>query len=145
MKKMINGKRYDTKTAALCGWREYGESGGSDYILEKMYQKRTGEFFLYGKGGSGTKYRKEIHMNDWVDGEQIIPLTNDEARKWAEEYLDPEDYEKIFTIPEENSDEKKIQTFYLSGDVRAKLTRLAWTHGMSRTQIVEDLVRAVKE
>ena len=86
MKKIINGKRYDTKTAELWGSREYGYSGDLDYVCEALYQKRTGEFFLYGVGGARSKYAEEISMNSWSCGEKIIPLTDDEAKEWVKKY-----------------------------------------------------------
>lgn len=145
MKKIINGKRYNTESAELCGSREYGYPGDLNYVSEELYQKRTGEFFLHGEGGANSKYREEISMNSWSGGEKIIPLTDEEAREWAEEYLDSEDYEKLFTVAEEEDAGKKIQSFSLSGDVSAKLTRLSRAHGMSRSQIIEELVRAAAE
>lgn len=141
MKKVINGKRYNTESAQYCGSRESGCSGDLDYVYEALYQKRTGEFFLYGEGGARSKYAEEISMNSWSGGEQIIPLTDDEAREWAEKYLGAEDYEKLFTVAEEEDAGKKIQSFSISGDVIAKLTRLSRAHGMSRSQIIEELVR----
>lgn len=143
MKKIINGKRYDTETAQFCGSREYGNHGDFDHIYEALYQKRTGEFFLYGEGGARSKYAEEISMNSWSGGEAITPLSDDEAKEWAEAYLDGEDYEKIFTV-EEPEEGKKIQSFSLSGDVIAKLTQLSREHKMSRSQIIEDLVRAAR-
>lgn len=145
MKKIINGKRYNTESAELCGSREYGYPGDLNYVSEELYQKRTGEFFLHGEGGANSKYREEISMNSWSGGEKIIPLTDEEAREWTEEYLDLEDYEKLFTVTEEEDAGKKIQSFSLSGGVSAKLTRLSRAHGMSRSQIIEELVRAAAE
>ena len=145
MKKIINGKRYDTETAEFCGSHEYGYPGDFNYVFEELYQKRTGEFFLYGEGGANSKYREEISMNSWSGGERIIPLTEDEAKEWAEEYLDAEEYEKLFTVAEEEDSGKKIQSFSISGDVISKLTRLSRAHGLSRSQIIEDLVRAAEE
>lgn len=145
MKKIINGKRYDTETAEFCGSHEYGYPGDFNYVSEELYQKRTGEFFLYGEGGANSKYREEISMNSWSGGERIIPLTEDEAKEWAEEYLDAEEYEKLFTVAEEEDSGKKIQSFSISGDVISKLTRLSRAHGLSRSQIIEDLVRAAEE
>jgi hypothetical protein len=141
MKKVINGKRYNTESAQFCGDREYGYSGDLDHVYEALFQKRTGEFFLYGSGGARSKYAEEISMNSWSGGEQIIPLSDDEAKKWAEKNLDGEDYEKIFTIEEPEETEKKIQSFSLSGDVIAKLTKLSREHKASRSQIIEELVR----
>lgn len=146
MKKIINGKRYDTETAEYIGSTSWGD-GPRDFNhwSEELYRKRTGEFFLCGEGGANSKYREEISMNSWSGGERIIPLTDDEAKEWAEEYLDGEDYEKLFTVVEEEDTGKKIQSFSISGDVISKLTRLSRAHGLSRSQIIEDLVRTAKE
>lgn len=144
MNKVINGKRYSTETAHFCGDREYGNHGDLDHVYEVLYQKRTGEFFLYGAGGARSKYAKATGTNDWYGGEKIIPLTDDEAKKWAEKYLDGEDYENIFTIKESEEPGKKIQSFSLSRDVIAKLTMLSMERKISRSQIIEDLVRQTK-
>ena len=141
MKKVINGKRYNTESAQYCGSREYGYQGDLDYVYEALYQKRTGEFFLYGEGGARSKYAEETSINSWSGGESIIPLSDDEAKEWAEKYLDGDDYEKIFTIEEPEENGKKIQSFSLSGDVIAKLTRLSREHKTPRSQIIEELVR----
>lgn len=141
MKKVIKGKRYNTESAQFCGSREYGCSGDLDHVYEALYQKRTGEFFLYGSGGARSKYAEEISMNSWSGGESIIPLSDDEAKEWAETNLNGEDYEKIFTIEEPEEAGKKIQSFSLSGDVIAKLTKLSREHKMPRSQIIEELVR----
>ena len=93
MNKVINGKRYSTESAHFCGDREYGNHSDLNHLYEVLYQKRTGEFFLFGAGGAKSKYAKAIGANDWYGGEKIIPLTDDEAKKWAEKYLDGEDYE----------------------------------------------------
>ena len=143
MKKIIAGKRYDTETAQFCGSREYGSSGNLDHECEALYQKRTGEFFLYGEGGPRSKYAEETSMNSWSGGEQIIPLSDQQAKEWAEANLDGEDYEKIFTV-DEPEEGKKIQSFSLSGDVITKLTQLSRERKISRSQIIEDLVRQAK-
>lgn len=63
---------------------------------ETLYQKRTGEFFLFGAGGPQTKYAESAGQNSWTGGSKIIPLSWDSARAWAEENLDAGDYESIF-------------------------------------------------
>ena len=73
MKKIINGKRYDTETANLCGNTSYSYRGDFHFWREELYQKRTGEFFLYGEGGPMTKYSVSTGQNTWSGGEKIIP------------------------------------------------------------------------
>lgn len=97
MKRIINGKKYDTDTAKTIG---YGESNLSvtdfEYWCETLYQNRTGEFFLYGEGGPNSKYSVRIDTNTWSGGEAIFPLTEAKARDWAEKYLTADEYESVF-------------------------------------------------
>ena len=48
MKKIINGKMYNTDTAKeLAGWSSPGGRGDFSHYEETLYQKRTGEFLLH--------------------------------------------------------------------------------------------------
>lgn len=42
-----------------------------------------------------TKYAEEIENNIPDEGERIIPLTDDEAKDWAESHLDANKYKEI--------------------------------------------------
>jgi len=55
MKKIINGKRYDTETAQLIGSASYSNRTDFRFWSEELYRKKTGEFFLYGEGGPASK------------------------------------------------------------------------------------------
>lgn len=102
MKKIINGKKYDTDTAKEVGYSNNGLlSTDIDYIEETLYQKKTGEFFLYGEGGARTEYADYRGEMSSCHGCKIVPLTVKEAKKWAEEYLTAEEYEEIFGEVEE--------------------------------------------
>lgn len=101
MKKIINGKKYDTTTAMKCGSYEYGCGGDANHIYEALYRKKTGEFFLYGEGGAFTQYRRDCGPRSYTGGEVITPLTEEEAREWAEKYLNYDEYARAFGEPEE--------------------------------------------
>lgn len=101
MKKIINGKFYDPETADLIGTYEYSSRSDFHWYKEELYQKKSGEFFLYGHGGALSKYRELIDCNNWTSGEDIIPLSDSEARDWLEEYSDAKTYKKVFGTPEE--------------------------------------------
>lgn len=102
MKKIINGKLYDTETARSLCWYDNGLSNTDFcYYEEQLFQKKTGEFFLSGSGGPMSKYREAISMREWTGGDSIIPLTIDEAKKWLEQYGDVDTYAEIFGLPEE--------------------------------------------
>lgn len=102
MKKIINGKKYDTDTAKLIGSDGNGLAY-SDFrwMHEELYRKRTGEYFLFGEGGPMTGYA-ETSADGWSgSGESIIPLSEEKDRKWAEKHLTADEYEEAFGAVEE--------------------------------------------
>lgn len=121
MKKIINGKRYDTETAQLIGSASYSNRTDFHFWSEELYRKKTGEFFLYCEGGPASKYGRQIEQNTWSGGEQIIPITLAEAQKWAEKYLDADKYEEVFGRIEEGK--VQVSTWVPSG-VKAEADKL---------------------
>jgi hypothetical protein len=99
MKAIINRKLYNTETAEELGNRTNGcSSSDFNYVCETLYRKHNGEFFLLGNGGARSKYSRTCEDGSWMGGTTIIPLTLNEAQKWAEEYLDADDYMLIFGL-----------------------------------------------
>lgn len=138
MKKIINGKVYDTDKA-----RELGIDGGWDSFhswSETLYQKRTGEFFLHGEGGPMTKYARSVGQNQWSGGEKIIPLDVEAARQWAEEHLDADDYEEIFGLPDEDAEPVTISA-KLPADLIARARQMAQVQGVSLTAVIESALQ----
>ena len=80
MKKIINGKMYNTETAEEFGSCE-NTPYKSNYIYfkEYLYRKKTGEFFMYGSGNAASKYCEETADRTRCPGERIVPLTIKEA------------------------------------------------------------------
>lgn len=102
MKKIINGKKYDTDMAKEVGYDNNGLlCSDFCYIEETLYKKKTGELFLCGRGGAMTKYAEYQSDGFHGPGKAIVPLTEDEAKKWAEDHLTAEEYEGIFGEVEE--------------------------------------------
>lgn len=97
MKKIINGKKYDTDTAEFIGQYYTSDIGKSDfnYFEESLYMKKTCEFFLSGEGHGFTKYAGR-HGNSYGWGSSIFPLTISEAKQWIEKHLSVEKYESLF-------------------------------------------------
>ena len=61
MKKIINGKRYDTSKAKEIGyWSNNLSNRDFNHCDEWLYKKRTGEYFLYGEGGPMTRYAERV-------------------------------------------------------------------------------------
>lgn len=96
MKRIIKGKAYNTETAERVGsWNNGHYTNDFNYCSEDLYRKRTGEFFLHGEGHALSVYAShEGNSSGW--GEQIIPLTYQEAQEWAEKHLTGDEYENIF-------------------------------------------------
>lgn len=140
MKKIINGKLYDTTTAKELGsWSNAGNWRDFSHMEETLYRKRTGEFFLHGEGGPMTKYAESAGQNSWTGGERIIPLSAAKAMEWAEEKLDADDYAEIFGLPSE--DDGDVALFVrIPATLDAKLRATAADLGMSLTAYVTDLL-----
>jgi hypothetical protein len=137
MKKVINGKVYDTSTAKRLG--EYEPSPyrtDFHWYCETLYQKKTGEFFLAGEGNAASKYSRSVGQNEWCGGEQIKPLIYAEAQAWAEEHLDGEDYCEIFGEPDEDSEDVALNLM-ISAAASAKLKKSAAQNGISLRAQVE--------
>ena len=130
MKKIINKKLYDTETATwLAGW-DNGYFGGDCHLaIERLYRKRTGEYFLNCEGGGWSEYG-ERWGNDWVYGEHIIPLTLEQAQKWAEEKLEVSEYAEIFGMPEED-ESQSVRTITLPASMVEALQQDAEKAGLS--------------
>ena len=64
MKKIINGKVYDTDTAKLIGSWDNGIYGDLDSVSEDLYRKRTGEFFIFGHEGNEKRKPKADDAGD---------------------------------------------------------------------------------
>lgn len=103
MKRIINGKRYDTDTAKyIAKYESDYNMGDFHYYREDLYLKKTGEFFLWGNGGGLSPYAD--HYGDMRGpGEKIVPLTLDEAKAWVEKIEDPDLYEELFEVEEEGN------------------------------------------
>lgn len=141
MKKIIKNKCYDTATAKERGSWSNG-LGYRDFAWceETLYQKKTGEYFLHGAGGPMSRYSRSVGGNTWESGEKIIPMTLEEAREWAEEHLDGDEYEAIFGPVSEGGD--PVTTgITLTSDAMEILRRYAHANRKSYGEILSDLIR----
>lgn len=97
MKKIINGKRYDTDTAEVVhDWSNGYYCNDFHYCEETLYKTKSGAYFLCGEGGAMSKYSRSLGNNSWGGGAGIEPLTPDEARKWLEDHDGEEALEEYF-------------------------------------------------
>lgn len=139
MKKVINGRRYDTDSAKALASTEYSNVTDFHHWEEILYRKNTGEFFLHGSGGPASKYAESIGMNQWTGGSKIIPMTLDAAQQWAEAYLDADEYDRIFGKVEEST-ERRTVTFSLPESTIEKIARLASEKGITKSEVIVRLL-----
>jgi len=72
MKKRIKGKLCDTETAELLGTKYVGEFGQPDGYEEQLFLTKTKQYFIYGMGGSESKYNEPA----------IVLITEEQAGEW---------------------------------------------------------------
>ena len=138
MKEIIAGKVYNTDTARLQG--EYGNSHSiSDFrhVREDLYLKKTGEFFLHGAGGPMSKYAEPLD-NGWTGSEEIIPLTYDEAKEWAEAHLEADEYEAIFGPVSEGDGEDIPFHVYIPSHLMGAMAKTKAKTGKSYKDIITE-------
>lgn len=112
MKRTIKGKTYNTDTAKELIEVTQNYESNLYYTQETLYQKRNGEFFVHASGGPGTIYAEQMEENHYVGGETIMPLTNDDAKKWVEKYCTSYDYNIWVTIRFNSKDAKKYEKIF---------------------------------
>lgn len=82
MKKIINGRKYDTDTARkVCEWEVDGHTAA-------VYRKETGEYFWW-------------REPSWLGGAAICPMCEEIARGYCEKHMSVDDYEAEFGEVEE--------------------------------------------
>ena len=84
MKKIIDGKIYDTETATeIADWsNSYGLSDFK-HCSETLYKTTKGAYFVYGEGGANSRWAEPVgNMRGYGDG--IQPMNPAEALGWCE-------------------------------------------------------------
>ena len=101
MRKVINGRTYNTATSKRIGSWDNGIYG-SDFrsCEEDLYKNTKGAYFMVGEGGPMSKY-SVCHGNETSGGRELIPMTATEAQEWADGHLTAEEYEAEFGVQEE--------------------------------------------
>lgn len=112
MRKVHNGKVYDTDTATLV--MEITIDG----LKRNLYQKSTGEFFLYDK-----------------NSERLRPLLFKEARKYVFEQGSKEIQNQYFGKIAKDR-EKILISAYITKEQKAHLKRAAAIRGMSISSLI---------
>lgn len=140
MKKIINGKSYDTETAKkVAMWSNNLTYRDFSWCEETLYRKKTGEYFLHGEGGPASRYAEAVGSNSWGSGERIMPLAYKEASEWAEKHLDGDEYEQIFGAVSED-DTRKTVAYSLSVSAVEALRRMSEEQGKSASEILDAMI-----
>lgn len=145
MKKIINGRKYDTETATMLGeWANMSDYRDFSYFSETLYRKRNGEHFLHGEGNAASKYAESAGQNSWTGGSAIIPLSYESAQQWAVDHLDVDEYEAIFGEVSEDDDEEVVLSVRVPTSAKSALDRLAAKTGRSKGDLVAEAILALK-
>ena len=101
MKRVIEGKRYDTETAdcvADISPRRYANDA-SNFHWEDTYLYRTkkGAWFIAGKGHAASRWATACG-NGYGPGSGLQVVTAEDARLFLEQYGTVEDVEQYFTV-----------------------------------------------
>ena len=97
MKRIINGKRYDTsKATEIASYSSPHSRRDFHFYAESLYRTPRGNWFLCGEGGPLSKYSTPAWGGGWTGGEGLTPLTPDEARAWLERHDFVEELEENF-------------------------------------------------
>lgn len=141
MRKRIDTLMYDTETAKKLG--EYDSDtpvNDFSHYHEELYKKRTGEYFLHGEGGPDSPYAQSAYKQDgFVGGEDIKPITFEEAKEWAQKTDNDELYKKEFDTIDDD-EEKILTSLSLHKTAKRKLEQLAQKQGISQSDVVENMI-----
>ncbi|MFD1362777.1 hypothetical protein [Lentibacillus salinarum] len=96
MKKIIEGKRYNTETATeIYDWSR-GIPGDFNYRRKTLYHTKKGAWFIHHVGGPNTDMAVAVWDNSFSGSEDIEPIGEDEAFEFLQKYDGIEALEKHF-------------------------------------------------
>jgi hypothetical protein len=144
MKKIINNKVYDTDTARFIYHWDNDLPGDMNWCEEFLYQKKTGEYFIYGSGGAMSGWARSTGQNSWGAGEGIRPVTFEYARAWAKKNMPYGEYRKNFEVDDEEAGKVAIQ-IQLNSALRDRIKRIAAKRGVSVSQVIEEALITLEE
>lgn len=102
MKKIIEGKIYNTDTAREIGRYDYLSATDFEHVSEVLYRTNKGSYFLYYEGGAMSKYGVDGQQRGSTRSSKGLRLMTEAAAKtWATEYLEADEYIEIFGEVEE--------------------------------------------
>lgn len=146
MKKIINGRTYNTATSRKIGeWdNRYGKRDFRN-CEETLYKNTKGAYFLIGEGGPMSKYTVS-HGNTTSGTKVLIPLSAEKAREWAEKKLEVAEYEKEFGEQEEAESDlttRERVNLTLDTEIMTNLRKLSAETKVPMSQMVDKAIMTI--
>lgn len=144
MKKIIDGRMYNTETAKQVGsrWDSTDYVTDFDYFSETLYRKKTGEYFIYGSGNAASPYATYEGNHTYSGGSAIRPMSYEVAREWAEKHLDVDEYEAEFGVVDE-SDELCNVSVRIPAHLKVALDRYCAANGKTLGAVIAELLATI--
>ena len=140
MKKVIKGRVYCTETAKYLGnWCNTANRSDFASASATLYKTKSGQYFLHCEGGALSRYASHFG-NESGYGEKIEVMTIDQAKTWAEERLDGDEYEAIFGAIEEG----ERVSVSVDANIKQKLDELQSKTGKSLSDVIAMLLENQK-
>ena len=100
MKRIINGKIYNTDTATRIGNHVHSNAGDFQYEDTDLYRTKKGAWFICGEGGPLSRWSRSAG-NSTFGGSGIEAMTTGEALEWCEfSRIDVDVIAKYFSVEE---------------------------------------------
>lgn len=101
MKKIIDGKLYNTDTATeLFAWDNGHNYGDFTFRSKTLYKSPKGTYFLHHVGGPMTDMKKSAGSNSWSGSEDIEVISVNDAKGFLASHDGTDVYLKEFPIEE---------------------------------------------
>ncbi len=86
MKRIVDGRMYNSETADLVGSLSRGGTSDFQYERTGLYRTKRGQFFLAGEGGALSRWGRQapFDRNGLIGGEGVLPLDPKDALDFAE-------------------------------------------------------------
>ena len=101
MKKIIDGKRYDTDTAAEIARHFTSNKSESNWADERLFRTKRGNWFLFGEGYADSRWCTVARDGmRGPGGWDIQPIAEEEALAWLERHGETDLIEQYFEVEE---------------------------------------------
>lgn len=146
MRKVINGRTYNTETSKCIGqWSNGRYTNDFNYCSEDLFKNTKGAYFLVGEGGPLSKYAVS-YGNETSGSKELIPMTAEEAQAWAEEKLTGEEVEAEFGVQEEAAPSdlttRERVNLTLDSEIMARLRKHSADTGAVMGRVVDKAITA---